>query len=431
MSGRWNFHRSKKTAATADLTWKNPARGFYHVYTYDLTAQECEEDWGWSLQRKERLALVLLDIGGCAGQDLSEEHLAKAARIFSLFADNHMQMIVRVVYDRLGHGREREPDTLEQVQRHMRRMAEVLLEYASDIFVFQGLFIGSWGEMHDSRYADEASLRKLYKTFCDATKGNIRLAVRKPQLQRMLTASAGTVVSGLYDDAILGSDTDMGTFGWLDNVSDPTVMWTPQRELQFIEQQSRRVSCGGEILAGALEQPWDQVLERMRRMQLTYLNRVHEPCVWQQWEIQPDPLSAVGRTKLETLQAYLGYRYELEDLFFTRTVYGAGFVFTIRNAGFACCYDRLRMELCVGAGRQQIYVDGTQLAAGASASLSVPLLSPCEPVEALPVVLTLYHEPSGLPIYFAEEVCARNQCSSSPDAGIEVGVLLMENDAAR
>lgn len=436
MTQQWMLRPNSGTnrSSGTDETWRNPVRGFYHVYTYDLTAQEPEEDWVWSLEKGERLALVLLDIGGCAERALSDAELAKAGRIFSLFSEHQMQMIVRVVYDREGHGMEREPGTLAQVQAHMRQLSPVLLAYAGHIFVFQGLFIGSWGEMHDSRYLDAESLRTLYRTLCDATGGQLRISVRKPQYQRLLREPDGTIPVGLYDDAILGSDTDMGTFGWIDDLSDETSMWTPLIELSFISRHAGMQPCGGELLAGALTQPWEQVLTRLRTMQLTYLNRVHEPAVWERWAVMQDERALhEQRTRLDTVRRYLGYRYVLREVLFSQRADAGVFDITIRNEGFACCYDGLRLELAAAERRAEVRFDGKMLAAGADTriGLILPLPSCADPQVSFPVSLTLYHEKTGLPIYFADAVPCKNQSSSAPSAGMDAGVLFTVNAAQR
>lgn len=441
MRNRWIICRSSwssQAIGNSDLTGKNPARGFYRVYTYDLTEQEVEEDWVWSLQKDERLALVLLDIGKCADRGLSEEELAKVGRIFSLFQEHRMQMIVRVVYDRHGHGMEREPREIGRVCGHMRQLGPVFAEFSKDILTVQGLFIGSWGEMHDSKFLEPGQLLLLYETLREATGGLVCISVRKPQFQRLLSASEGAVYTGLYDDAILGSDTDMGTFGWIDDCTDPQIMWTPRHELAFIEKQVVNTPVGGEVLSGALALSWEEALERMRRMGLTYLNRVHEPAVWEAWSISPYPgAQETTLTKEQYLRAYLGYRYVLSDVKLLQE--GSGgmqIAVTLKNCGFACCYDRLRLELAVGKKKLQAYFDGKTLAAGGKICVAYGLeetLCGQEHETVLPLLLSLYHEKTGLPIYFAECSDAirweRYRPNSSRSEGIVVGVLSMVKDA--
>lgn len=439
MKNRWSLHRSSWSANEygCDVCRQNPARGFYHVYTYDLTEEEAEEDWIWSLQKDERLALVLLDIGKCAERALSDGELAKAARIFSFFRENGRQMIVRAVYDREGCGLEREPDRIEQVHVHMRQLGPVFAQFSANILTVQGVFIGSWGEMHDSRYLEEPQLLSLYETLREATGGTVCISVRKPQYQRMLAGSEGMVRTGLYDDAILGSDTDMGTFGWIDDNTDRRIMWTPRLELPFIRQQAAKLPVGGEVLAGALDLPWTDVIERMRLMQLTYLNRVHDPALWQEW----DRVSCDAQADLtctEYLASCLGYRYVLCDVTFSQgAVRGERICVTVKNTGFACCYDRLRMELWIGKRRLQTVFDGKTLAVGAVKQIVFDVseaLAVQESSAPFPVVLALYHEKTGLPIYFSNDFTEarryeRYRFNSSPESGSEVGILLTEKDA--
>lgn len=439
MKNRWSLHRSSWSGNEygCDACRQNPARGFYHVYTYDLTEEEVEEDWIWSLQKDERLVLVLLDIGKCAERDLSDGELAKAARIFSFFKENGRQMILRVVYDREGRGMEREPRDIGQVCAHMRQLGPVFAQFSADILTVQGLFIGSWGEMHDSRYLERPQLLSLHETLWQATGGSVCISVRKPQYQRILESAVGGVCTGLYDDAILGSDTDMGTFGWIDDDTDPQIMWTPRLELPFIRQQAARLPIGGEVLAGALGVPWEDVIERMRLMQLTYLNRVHEPALWQAWEhmdceVQPDV------TRMDYLRSCLGYRYVLLEVILTQDVArGERICVTVKNTGFACCYDPLRMVLRVGKRRLQTVFDGKTLAAGAVKKIVFDVreaLAVQESSAPLVVRLALYHEKTGLPIYFSNDFTEarryeRYRSNSSLESGSEVGILLTEKDA--
>lgn len=428
-----------QVSGSSDDTWRNPARGFYRVYTYDLTEIETEEDWVWSLQKEERLALVLLDIGKCANRPLSAAELAKAERIFSFFGEHHRQMIVRVVYDRMGQGMKREPQVIGQVCEHMRQLGPLLGRFSSEILTVQGLFIGSWGEMHDSRFLEREQLLLLYKTLREAAGDHVCISVRKPQYQRMLAKVDGTVCTGLYDDAILASDTDMGTFGWMDDDAEGESMWTPRLELPFIEKQAGKVPVGGEVLSGALALPWEDVLARMRLMHLTYLNRVHEPAVWEVWSRErcgEDYREEL--TRAQYVGAYLGYRYVLVDVEISEDIgKGEQICVTLKNTGFACCYDWLRMELAVGKKKLQASFDGKELAAGDRMCIpfAVREVLHCQLQEApLPLTLALYHEKTQLPIYFANEFLdarkwERYRSSNSLVEGIVVGVLSIEKEA--
>lgn len=454
MSSRWIFQKrdfTRQQCAANDMTDKNPVRGFYHVYTYDIAEKEAEEDWVWSLQKGERLALVLLDIGKCAHRALSAEELLKAERIFSLFRTHDMQMIVRVVYDREGKGMEREPEALSLVLLHMRQLAPVIVSFSPYILTVQGLFIGSWGEMHSSKFLEKPELCLLYDTLRGATEETVCISVRKPQQQRMLRGADGRIRTGLYDDAILGSETDMGTFGWIDDVSDPDIMWTPKQELSFMQMHTGQAPCGGEVLAGALSCSAQEVLERMQLMHLTYLNSVHEPGVWEQWkrvpsaELRVDGVDAPS-SFYDYIRAHLGYRYVLEDvrlIGFRHDEKDApadreSIRVTVRNTGFACCHDSLRMELLIGGHRLAASFLERQLTSDHTMCVTFAIdevLRKAGDAQALGVRIALYHEKTGLPIYFANDFSDSRRwekyCFKSSSAeGVPIGVLSMEKEAS-
>ena len=87
---------------------------------------------------------------------------------------------------------ENEPSSIKIVKSHMKQLGSIICEHTSEkeslpgkILVHQGLFVGSWGEMHGSKFLSEARMKELSDTFLEATKGSCPIAVRKPvQLKR-------------------------------------------------------------------------------------------------------------------------------------------------------------------------------------------------------------------------------------------------------
>lgn len=79
-------------------------------------------------------------------------------------------MILRIIYDDEGKGMEHEPAGLSQIQSHMDQLGSIIYKYAAHIYTTQGLFIGSWGEMHTSKFCDRQSLCRLIDSFYHATK---------------------------------------------------------------------------------------------------------------------------------------------------------------------------------------------------------------------------------------------------------------------
>lgn len=296
----------------------NPARGWYQVYAFDVSAPVDFDKLRWCLHPQDKLALLLLDIGSCRERALSEKELARVHGLLSFFAEHTFDLIVRVVYDREGMGIKREPRTLTQVQQHMEQFGPLLEEFAEQILVVQGLFVGSWGEMHHSAFVTPTALRTLAKTLWRAMRGSCTLAVRKPVQWRLLCREEENPAQkvALFDDAIFGSETHLGTFADGQTPENNwTKMWSPQEELAFEEERFFALPNGGEALRGECLD-FETIQERMRRMHIGYLNRVYDEKRIGEWkEIKvmlpgkKEPVSG-----FEKIGLYLGYRFVIRGV---------------------------------------------------------------------------------------------------------------------
>ena len=163
----------------------NPGCGWYHVYTFaakppaDGRPVE-EETWLDGECRKEQLALALIDIGSYRTGAISQEALTHIEEIFRFFRREGKQMILRFAYDIRGEARVTEPSDIALVRRHMEQLGGIIGGYERDILVIQGILVGNWGEMHGSRFLDEASVCGLARTWYQVTKGRCYHAVRTP-----------------------------------------------------------------------------------------------------------------------------------------------------------------------------------------------------------------------------------------------------------
>ena len=159
---------------------------------------------------------------------------------------------------------ENEPSSIKIVKSHMKQLGSIICEHMGEkkslpgkILVHQGLFVGSWGEMHGSKFLTEARMKELSDTFLEATKGSCPIAVRKPvQLRSIveqleLEKKKKTAFSlTLFNDGIFGSETDLGTYGTeprIDNSSNNRA-WARQDELDWQETQMQRSFTGGEAV---------------------------------------------------------------------------------------------------------------------------------------------------------------------------------------
>lgn len=190
-------------------------------------------------------------------------------------------MILRVCYDTEGKGMEREPQRIFVVQRHMQALGSLAERYADAILTVQGVFVGSWGEMHTSRFLRPDQICLLAQTWQEATHHALTLSVRKPVHLRMLAGNKPVRGLGLYDDAMFAGADHMGTFGDVPReAADWEEPWCAADEQTYLSGQDENILCGGEALAG-IKLSAEAVLEELQKMQVTYLNSIYDRRGWQ------------------------------------------------------------------------------------------------------------------------------------------------------
>lgn len=348
----WQFKKTDLSETTEPLS--NPARGWYQIYTFPADAEPDFNELEWCLDRADRLALLLVDIGAFRDRDLDEECLGRIGRILDFFAKEQYDIILRVVYDRVGKGMEREPSFFSQVLSHLGQIGPLLKQYSTAIFIYQGMLVGNWGEMHSSRFLGEEHMRQMADALRFYRGKDTYLAVRRPMYWRRLhtytdrPAQAPFDGMGLFDDGIFGSESHLGTFGTDSRrVAGWDGPWESGEELAFVEELCKAVPNGGEAVYGAgftegLHR--EKVVDTLRRMHVTYLNKVHDAKIleiWKNWSCAGAGAWS-GRSVYDYIGAHLGYRFWIRKVAVTplRAPEGACRVeIEIENVGFANCYQ--------------------------------------------------------------------------------------------
>lgn len=271
---RIRFQKAKFRESIEELN--NPGCGWYHIYPFVLQMpavlsleeiQACISD----ISKREQLVLVRMDIGAFRSCEIPEEVLETIFCIFELFRSNKKQMIVRFTYDSEGRGMEREPQNIEMVKRHMEQLGKIVCEFSADILVLQGIFVGSWGEMHHSKFLSVSDMSDLLCCFYRAVKGSCYHAVRTPDQWRKITEYAGTDPAiktrlGLFNDGLFGSATDLGTYR----------EFSREEELGWQERCVSAAPNGGEAVAGEELTGYRQAAKEMGKMHLSYLNSSYQ-----------------------------------------------------------------------------------------------------------------------------------------------------------
>lgn len=348
--------------SSAELS--NPGCGWYHVYTFQAQPPADGrpvdgEVWLDGRCRQERLALVLIDIGAFWTAPLSGEALEHIGRILAFFRRNGMQMLLRFAYDTQGKGMEREPPTLAGVKGHMEQIGGVIGPYLEDILVMQGIFVGDWGEMHGSRFLDDASMCGLVDTLYRVTQGRCFLAVRTPAQWRRVAGNPQTrpeVVKrlALFNDGIFGSPTDLGTYSVQTRAeAGETAPWSREEELEWQRRHLGRTPNGGEILSCLPLKGFREAERDLRAMHAGYLNSVYHPEQLDHWggETVEGPGCWRGLSGYDYIGRHLGFRFSVVK---AEEVRGNSLRITIKNSGFGNLCQEADCFLAVEAGPDRV-----------------------------------------------------------------------------
>ena len=325
----------------------NPARGLFHIYNFALKENGMLNPFIDEVSEKlyvnETLAFIFIDIGAYKYKDLDEFALENIKKTLLFFKAHGKDIILRIAYDHDGKGFEKEPLSFERVLKHLEEIGP-LLTTDNGVFVYQGMLVGSWGEMHSSRFAKSEHLTQMSRTLKSSCKDGTWFAVRKPVQWRTICKNwtdyrkAPQINLGLFDDAMFASVTDLGTFG-IDDCEDSLKPWSTKNEREFEEALCRYVPNGGEAVftkgyTDLLSK--EEMLSFLSQCHITYLNRGYDENVFKLWK---------EYGILEKIEESLGYRFAVRDVYFKSA---EGFQITIENIGFANLYQEAELFLING-----------------------------------------------------------------------------------
>ncbi len=339
------------------LELSNPWTGWYRIYRYDLS--DTDPETLLEIRRMAPgpgLALLEFNLQNYAGGPVSEDGLARLDSLLGAWHDAGKQLIVRFLYDWDGHAYEREPSDLSQILTHMTQTAEILNAHTDCVYLLQGAYIGSWGEMHGSRYANAEDLTALMNHLDTVVSPDIFLAVRTPDQWRTVTGlsdpvSRKTSLSGrlgVFNDGMLGSATDLDTYGKPGD--GPDGKRPREEELSFLNLLGRKIPHGGEVV---LDNPYND-LERaaadLQKARVSYLNGAYDEAVLNKWKasVYTGEGPFHGMSGYDYISRHLGYRYVLRSTAFSRPdpMDGSSSLsVTLENTGFSCCYRSFDVNL--------------------------------------------------------------------------------------
>lgn len=337
---RERFCASNLEESTDEIS--NPACGWYRMHTFEADSEREVSEILDSLCREDRLVLLRIRIPARKDR-LEPSEISFIEKVLRIFIHTGKEILLRFVYDLEGKGLENEPDSFEIVQTHLRQLMRLIHPYEKDIFLYQGVLIGSWGEMHTSRFLSPEQLYELHGVIEEETEG-IFHAVRKPSQWRQIHPQNNR--TGIYNDGILGSDTDLGTYGKLSHLEAGWDQpWAAEDEFEFQQNVSERAPYGGEVVyeKTADSIPLSQAVQQLAKRNITYLNRDYDGQLLEHWRRQVWMEQDIwnGMNGFDYIGRHLGYRFVVREAKWVRNRKRreTGLECTIENVGFARMYQ--------------------------------------------------------------------------------------------
>jgi hypothetical protein len=219
--------------------------GYYHIYRFLLHREYELTEAVYPSIATESIVLLEFDLAYYKDSSIDMLGLKTLDSVISFFEGQGKDIIIRFSYDYEGRAYEKEPQSKEILFDHIAMICPVVAEHKRSVFMMQGFFIGNWGEMHGSRFLTESLIIRLHEELRELLPEETWLAVRRPSYLRLLSYETNDKRLCLYNDAILSSETDMGTYGQSGFLEDPK---TRKEELAYQNKITHRIYNGGEVL---------------------------------------------------------------------------------------------------------------------------------------------------------------------------------------
>ena len=342
----------------------NPNRGFYLIYGF-TPSDENQDLWAQAAERLQedsrKLALIQINLRKYTAKPLSEIALESIEDLFDNLEQLDKQYVVRFLYDWNGKNLETEPENVETVLEHMQQLEGFFKEYSDIIFIQQGVFVGNWGEMNNTKHL--GSLQQLILQLAAVTGENTYLAVRTPAHWRTATGmedvaeealmkSALVQRLSLFNDGMMGNSSDCGTYSTKTKTeSGPYSAWNREEELAFQEELCKYVPNGGEVIINNPLNDFESAVENFSTMHVTYLNIDYDRNVLNKWADTVVTEEGVfdGMDGLSYMERHLGYRLFISNAELGYDIWEDKLEVKIemKNVGFAPLYKEPEKVLTI------------------------------------------------------------------------------------
>ena len=288
------------------LDFPNPERGFYK---YAADPAKLDADYLNSItQQGYRLIYTPADLSQWRNQDLPQSYLNSLNDGFELMRQAGVKAVLRFAYDYEASGKD---TNLAQVKRHIEQLKPIINRNADVIAVWQGGFIGAWGEWHSSANGlnSDSNKKEIAQALLAALPANRQLNLRYPY---DLIKWYGTPASaedfannsekariGIHNDCYLASIDDTGTY-------QPRRDQTIEAQRMFTRQHVQYTSFGGETCApiANARTTCSDILREGKEFRLAYLNYDYHKTFIDGW---------TKEGWMAVVQKNIGYRIELSQ----------------------------------------------------------------------------------------------------------------------
>ncbi|MEF2597083.1 MAG: DUF4832 domain-containing protein [Lachnospiraceae bacterium] len=349
----------------------NPYCGFYQMNGYTLSDEQTASDaakWYKKNCASNPYPLLLLEINlkNYAETRISSAALKQLRTLLEACSSGKKQVILRFLYDWEGQALTSEPTAFYRIKNHIQQVASVVNDYSDCVYILQGTLTGNNGEMNNSNYNDINQIRQIAETLDKCISPDIFLAVRTPgQLRGILrtkkplsssNAYDGSLESrlGLFNDGMLGSVYDLGTYGDkpLKSSNALDAKGTRSEELLYQYKLCQYVPNGGEVTVDNVYNDLENAIEDLAQMHVSYLNSEHDAAVLNKWKNSTCSGDDVfsGSTGYDYISAHLGYRYVMKEssLDFHSFADDAAILYiNIENTGFSSSYRKFDTKLII------------------------------------------------------------------------------------
>jgi hypothetical protein len=322
---------------------KNPERGFWIYLSEDfLTITDAGIAGVQTTWPDVSLGYAYVRLDAYRNQTLPQSFFDTLNTKLAIIRARGMKLILRFSYNNGGASPAGDDAPLARVQEHITQLAPIVQSNADIVYVWQGGFIGAYGEQHSSSNGLDTLANKtiIRDALLNVLPANRFLLWRDPKDQIAWDAAPGVEADafgtsrqarmGMYNDCFMASDTDVGTYD-----PNPTLR-APQRA--YVAARSAIVPFGGETCDAqeSLSQQRRTCVDILREgaeFHMSYLNRTYAPAFISQWQTEGC---------LDDVSKKLGYRWVLGNVAAPKAVARgntAQVSASIKNAGWARMYN--------------------------------------------------------------------------------------------